>query len=103
MQPAASCIRRPAYRRMQAAYGRNKSDMQAASNKSDMQLRLEKYNLHFENAIDGKPAWRLHVAQSVANSAVKQLSIPGCSLHASLVWTRHYATTFLHQLQTMFK
>jgi len=94
MQPAASCIRRPAYRRMQAAYGRNKSDMQ---------LRLEKYDLHFENAIDGKPACRLHVAQSVANSTEKQLSIPGCSLHASLVWTRHYATTFLHQLQTTFK
>jgi len=35
---------------MQAAFGRNTSDMQAA---------LGKYDLHFENAIDMKPACRL--------------------------------------------
>ena len=61
-------------------------------------LHLEKYDLHFKNAIDMKPACRLHVALSVATSIEMQLSIPGvdallqdaatpcmqasCSLHA---------------------
>ena len=40
-------------------------------------LHLEKYDLHLENAIDMKPACRLHVALSVATSIEKQLSIPG--------------------------
>jgi len=35
-------------------------------------LHLEKYDLHFKNAID-----RLHVALSVATSIEMQLSIPG--------------------------
>jgi len=53
---------------MQAAYGRNTSDMQGA---------FGKYDLHFENVIDMKPACRLHVALSVATSIEMQLSIPG--------------------------
>jgi len=49
-------------------------------------LHLEKYDLHFENAIDMKPACRLHVALSVATSIEKQLSIPGIDgLHAGFM------------------
>jgi len=40
-------------------------------------LHLEKYDLHFKNAINMKPARRLHDALSVATSIEKQLSIPG--------------------------
>ena len=40
-------------------------------------LHLEKYDLHFKNAIDMKPACRLHIALSVATSIENQLSIPG--------------------------
>ena len=48
-----------------------------------MQAAFGKYDLHFKNAIDIKPACRLHVALSVATSIEMQLSIPGVdALHA---------------------
>jgi len=72
LQDACSLLH-PAYRSMQAAYGRLHTGVIRAT----CRLHLEKYNLHFENAIDMKPACRLHVALSVATSIEKQLSIPG--------------------------
>ena len=63
---AACCaLLRPAYRRTPAASGRNTSEMQAAFGKIT------------KNAIDMKPACRLHVTLSVATSIEMQLSIPG--------------------------
>jgi len=49
-------------------------------------LHLEKYDLHFKNAIDMRPACTLHVALSVATSIENQLSIPGVdALHAGFM------------------
>jgi len=67
MQPAAACcILRTVVRRLHTGVIR-----------ATCSLHLEKYDLHLENAIDMKPACRLHVALSVATSIEKQLSIPG--------------------------
>ena len=67
MQPAAPCcILHTVVRRLHTVVIRAKC-----------RLHLEKYDLHFKNAIDMKPARRLHVALSVATSIEMQLSIPG--------------------------
>jgi len=67
MQPAAACcIMHTVVCRMHTGVIR-----------ATCRLHLEKYDLHFENAIDMKPACRLHVALSVATSIKMQLSIPG--------------------------
>jgi len=63
MQDACNLLH-PAYRRTQAAYGRHVGC-------------IWKIDLHLENAIDMKPACRLHVALSVATSIEMQLLIPG--------------------------
>ena len=63
---AACCILHTVVRRLHTGVMRAKC-----------RLHLEKYDLHVKNAIDMKPACRLHVALSVATSIEMQLSIPG--------------------------
>ena len=67
MQPAAPCcILHTVVRRLHTGVIR-----------AICRLHLEKYDLHVKNAIDMKPACRLHVALSVATSIEMQLLIPG--------------------------
>jgi len=67
MHPAAACcILHTVVRRLHTGVIR-----------ATCRVHLEKYDLHFKNTIDMKPACRLHVALSVATSIEMQLSIPG--------------------------